>query len=204
MSIALLILWGLSVAMALYALAVGWQNHRSRRLGAAWRGWRYQNTFLKSMSQAAYVMAGTTPQGVVWELQRVRQNGRNLFIWSAAPAKLPYGTVQILPQQANTSFESDLPLRLMSWNNPDWAKMPFANILIRVSHQQLAERFLIEEVLLSLNYWPEWPLAGSLDGIFWNQNQLEIRVHYSGDWATADRTVALGTTLADHWRITTA
>ena len=172
-----------------------WRTHQRRQQATADRGWRYTNTLIKSLFGSVYVIAGTTPNGIVWELQRSQKRGKVLFIWKTSSAPLPYGLLRILPRHASAPSQDHPVMRLTIWQHKQWQTSALADYVVLTSHQQLGERFLTPEVALTLSHWPEWPLPGALEAINWSHDMLEIRVRYLGDWVTADRLVALGTAL---------
>lgn len=191
----LVILAGLLIAVSVYGGISGWRTHQERRQKTADRGWRYTNTYVQSLFRSAYIIAGTSPNGIVWELQRNQRKGMLFFVWTTTFAPLPYGTIRILPRRMSALRQDPSLMRLTIWQHERWQNPALADYVLYTSHQQLGERFLTADVALALSYWPEWPLPGSLEEVTWSHDALEIRVRYLGDWITADRLVALGLAL---------
>lgn len=192
------ILATLLIAFSLYWGVSGWQLHQQRRQKTADRGWRYANSLWHSLLRSAYVIAGTTPNGIVWELRRSQKKGVLFFVWTATAAPLPYGLIYILSRRT-APLPTEQPRRhLAIWQHERWQNPALVDYVVLTSHQQLGERFLTTEAAVALSYWPEWPLPGALEEIMWNDAGLEIRARYLGDWITADRLVALGTALVSN------
>ena len=194
-SIFLVILMSLLLGMSLYFTIFSWRTHKQRQRATADRGWRYTNSLIHSLFRSTYIIAGTTPNGIVWELQRSQKKGKLFFNWTTSAAPLPYGLIRILPRRASVSHQSHPLLRLTSWQHEQWQQPALAEYVVLTSHQRLGERFLTPEVALALSHWPEWPLPGALESVNWSRERLEVEVRYVGDWATADRLVALGAAL---------
>lgn len=194
-NILLTILVGLVISITLYVGFSRWQHHQQRRQGTAERGWRYTSSLLHSLFHANYVMAGRMPDRGVWEMRRTSQRGLLLFTWSTDDARLPYGLIRILPRRAAVTHTEPAVMRLTAWQNKSWQSPVLSDYAVLTSHQQLAERFLTEEVALALSYWPDWPLPGALEEVTWDHDALHIQARYFDDWATVDRLVALGTAL---------
>ena len=193
----LITLLSLAVVLTFYVASMSWRAHLTRQEGAAARGWRYRNSLIKSLFKSVFVMAGTSPSGVVWEVRQVRQNGRYYFHWSTHYAGLPYGLIRIIPSRAAIAQQAKPHIQLTTWHNDTWNNLALNGIAILTSHQQLGERFLTKEIALALMHWPEWPLSGALEEVLWIRESLDIRVRSFSDWATLDRTVALGVAFAE-------
>ena len=194
-NIPLAILASLLVVFSIYWIISGWQIRQRRRQKTAERGWRYSQTLLQACFRSTYIMAGTTPNHIVWELRRSQKKGILLFIWTTTFAPLPYGLICILPRRASVVHQQKPMLRLSIWQHERWQNPALADYVVLTSHQQLGERFLTTEVALALSHWPEWPLPGALEEVKWSHDGLEIQARYGEDWVTADRLVALGTAL---------
>ncbi len=194
-SIFIIILISLLLGISLYFTVSGWHIHRQRQRATADRGWRYSNSLIHSLLRSAYIIAGTTPNGIVWELRRSQRKSKLLFVWTTSAAPLPYGLIRILPRRASVSHQNHPLMHLTVWQQEQWQQPALAEYVMLTSHQRLGERFLTPEVALALSHWPEWPLPGALEAVNWSRERLEIEVRYVGDWATADRLVALGAAL---------
>ena len=198
-NVLLIILVSLLVGTSIYLAVSSWKTHQQRRQKTAERGWRYTNTLLQSLRHTSYTIAGTTPNGIIWEMQRNQKKDKLLFTWITESAPLPYGLIHVLPRQASVSQQGHLPtIQLLIWQHERWQNPALSDYVIFTSHQQLGERFLTSEVALALSHWPGWPFPGALEEIKWSQKSLEIQVRYLGDWTTADRLVALGTALVSN------
>jgi hypothetical protein len=196
-NVILIVLLGLAVVIASYAVAVSWRVHLVRQQGAATRQWRYRSSLIKSLFKSVFVMAGTSPSGVVWEVRQVRRNGRSYLHWSTHHSRLPYGLIRITPRRAAIAQVGEPHIRLTTWHNETWSNPSLVDYAILTSHQQLGDRFLTQEIALTLMHWPEWPLPGALEEVLWSRDHLDVQVRYFSDWATLDRTVALGVSFAE-------
>jgi hypothetical protein len=155
------ILASLLIAFTLYWGVSGWQLHQQRRQKTADRGWRYTNTLRQSLFRSAYIVAGTTANGIVWELRRSQKKEALLFNWTTTSALLPYGVIYILPRRVSAPTQTQPLLRLTIWQHERWQNPALADYVVLTSHQQLGERFLTSEAALALSHWPEWPLPGA-------------------------------------------
>ena len=178
-----------------YTAVNNWRIHQEWQREATQRGWRYTTVRWKQFfSKPSYRIAGTTTNGIVWELHRPMDKGQLRISWHTHKAHLPYGTLTIFPEGSKRPLSNNLvPLKqkTMSAKLPTWP----GNYLIFTSHTQLATRSFSESVANLLQQYPEWPQNGSLEKLIWRPNSLSIVCLYQNGWTTIDRMVTLGTTL---------
>ncbi|VAW42742.1 hypothetical protein MNBD_CHLOROFLEXI01-3216 [hydrothermal vent metagenome] len=190
------------VVIAGFTAVSNWRTHQEWRREATQRGWRYTTVRWKQFAKPSYRIAGTTANGIVWELHRSMHKGQLRFSWQTNDAHLPYGTLAMFPmgskQLAPVKTEGPLynnlePLKqkAMPAKPPTWPD----KYLIFASHNQLAAHLLLESVANVLNQYPDWPQNGSLEKLTWNPNRLFIVCLYKNEWTALDKLVALGTAL---------
>lgn len=166
---------------------------------AAWlaearkRGWRFQPQPWWRRWRRQYRLAGTTPQGAVWELRRVQRSGVFLFRWVTYDKPLPYGSLLLLPQARALAEPKQRDLQPVQLEDVSWQ----ARFLLLATHQRLGERYVGVAVRHFLHMWPLWPQVGALEDVQWNQTRLLINGRFDRNWETIDRIVALGTALVE-------
>lgn len=166
-----------------------WLNYTHNRRWyqeATKRGWFYTQALWR---RRKYHLAGTTANGVVWELSRIERDEHFYYRWLTHSRPLPFGSLTILPRAKVTV--SGQPSRSIAVGSAAWQ----ARFAVFASHDQLAVRTVVPEVELELTDWPLWPELGSLERVVWNQHRLEIYGRFQRDWITLDRLVALGEAL---------
>lgn len=173
-----------------------WRENGLRRQAATANGWRYTDRGWRSLFRPGYAMAGTTPNGTVWELGRVQQGRTYYFLWSSRTARLPYGTLVILPRSITVLPEHArrLNLRTMSVGSDQWRSA----YKLLATHDVLGQRFFNREIDLALLDWPRWPEPGSLEEVVWKRDGLTIRIRQKNDWSTLNRVIVLGTALVEN------
>jgi hypothetical protein len=179
-----------------------WRTHQEWQHEAAQRGWRYTPVRWKQLFKPSYRIAGTTANGIVWELRRFKLKGQLRFSWQTNKARLPYGTLAMFPvgskqlapvKTEEPSFNNLAPLKqkAMPTKPSTWPD----KYLVFASHNQLAAHLFVESVANALNQYPDWPRNGSLEELIWKPNRLFIVCLYENEWTALDRLVALGNAL---------
>ena len=192
---------GLSILLLTLPICVAlldWRAHRSRRQQALAAGWRYERRLprlggRKALLRSGFVVAGRTPQGVIWELQ---QDGhQRLFQFSVPELKAPYGSMLIVPRltsrEAGAAF-SNAGLRTVRVEGEVWQTRYTA----LATHERLVKRSIMPDVTRQLLAWPPRDRPGGLQFIAWREDGLEIRGRLTTEWAHVERIVALGTAIA--------
>ncbi|MEM7117431.1 MAG: hypothetical protein AAF614_33675 [Chloroflexota bacterium] len=176
----------LSLAVVGWLFWLNYKHIRQWQAAAQTRGWRYRQSIWQRRN---YGLAGSTAEGVIWELERVQRNGYYLYRWRTFSCLLPFGSLVILPRaQVATTGERG---RTVAIGSDEWQ----ARFVVYTSHDQLAEWIISPEVEKAIRAWPIWPEMGAVERIVWNQNRLEIYGRFQRDWVTLDRMVTFGETL---------
>ena len=184
----------LVLLVPLYRTVISWRNHIRRRQSATAMGWRLSPFNFQTLWQANYMIAGTTINGIVWELTRIKQGNLFYFFWSTDDVPLPYGMLQVLPRQMAVTKTVSPIVREVSYGSREWQ----AHYVVLTSHRQLVKRYMSTEMELSLLHWPTWPTPGALEKIIWHQDGLTIYGRYQDDWATLNRIALLGIALVEN------
>ena len=173
-----------------------WRENGLRRQAAMANGWRFTERGWRSLLRSTYSMAGTTPNGTVWEFSRVQKGRQYYFVWFSRNARLPYGTLVILPKGVAVLPEDSgrLNLRTMTVGGDAWR----AAYKLLATHDMLGQRYFGREIELALSDWPRWPEPGAMEEVVWRRDGLSIRVRHKNDWLTLDRTILLGTALVEN------
>lgn len=175
-------------------LAMGLRNYFKQRAfarEAAVRGWRAPAAGWGALLRTSFRLAGQTPGGAVWEMERFWHDGRLMVRWRAHTGSLPYGRIKVLADSAEKKSESELMLVSFKPTTPGWP----AGLNLWSTHQQLAQRIDRPAVIDCLNRFPTHPQSGSLEKIVWNQTLLLIDCLYADGWPALERVVALGAEL---------
>jgi hypothetical protein len=185
----LLLLGGLLVASGLM-LGLGvqqWRWHNERRKQAYQLGWWYGsgNWWLGFWSKQ-FSIAGTSDDGMVWNLYRRKLNKHLYLVWQTQDAGLPYGVIKVVTQLDQTTLT---PRSLRVTEQVHGFTEPY---LVLATHERLVTRYLVGK----MPAFNPYPTAGSLATITWNQEILELSVRYDPHWHTIAQTVSLGETLA--------
>jgi hypothetical protein len=173
-----------------------WRENGLRRQAAMANGWRFTDRGWRSLFRSTYSMAGTAPNGAVWEFGRVQKGRQYYFVWSSRNVHLPYGTLVILPRGVAVlpAHTKRLSLRSMAVGSDEWR----VAYKLLATHDLLGQRYFSREIELALLEWPRWPEPGAMEEIVWRRDGLFIRVRHKNDWMTINRIVVLGTTLVEN------
>ena len=177
-----------------YAAYRQWWTHGQRRVAAEANGWRYQPKGWQSWVINEYSIVGSTPNGIIWELKRVRNGDNFYFSWKTENAKFAHGFLQIRPrlsvQHANLADDL-IKHQVQNLGSEKWR----GTYVVFTTHQFSVPKYMTPELQEAMLCWPEWSEPGALEFVHWQGHVLEINGRYQDDWQNIERLVALGTLL---------
>lgn len=191
------LLLALLLVLPIFQGIKNWRENRLRQRTADAYGWRYWNRgWNRVLLRPSYEIAGTTPEGVVWELRRVQRKRQLYFVWSSLQRLLPYGALIIRPRQAGARASNRMKegAHQVEVGSERWQ----SEYVMWTTHTMLAQKYFNQEVELAMTDWPQWPAPGSLEEIIWDRERLVIRVRQHNDWFALNQIVVLGTALVDN------
>ncbi len=171
-----------------------YRHHQAISREARQRRWRMVTSGWRTLFRPSFRLAGLTPGGVVWEMQRRWENGRMFLLWRSPTRSLPFGTLVV--HQAESKLPAEMTadlLRPLVVDHPGWP----ATYRAAATHAHLGHFLADSTVVDLLGQFGPSPPNSPLEQIVWERESLVIICPFAESWPLFEAVVVLGGRLID-------